>query len=146
MDRAGPVLWSVEHSLVSVQLFLFIFNLIPLYPLDGGRMFHALLWGFLRRRHGPAAYARATLGTVWISRLTAAAGVIYAFWTQEFWLALIFVWAWTGTESLRKQLSEGAEEDYSFGYDFSRGFTSLERSVDAEDETADETVQIADGD
>jgi stage IV sporulation protein FB len=119
--------WIARYALSEWQLYLLVFNLIPLYPLDGGRMFHALLWGFFRRRggHVPGAFARATLATVWASRLSAALGIAYGLYVRSIFMIVIFLWAWSGAEALRRSLREGAEEDYSFGYDFSRGYTSL---------------------
>jgi Zn-dependent protease len=120
---------AARSILVDWQLVLLVFNSIPLYPLDGGRMFHALLWGFYRRKggHVPGAYGRATLVTVWVSRAAVVAGIIYVVWQrQPLYNILLFLWAWSGTEALRRRLAEGAEEDYSFGYDFSRGYVSLE--------------------
>jgi len=125
----SDVVYTGESILVDWQLTLLIFNLIPLYPLDGGRIFHALLWGFFRRGggHVPGAYGRATLLTVYVSRATVVAGIAYSIATRSsFFSILIFFWAWSGTEALRRRLAQGAEEDYSFGYDFSRGYVSLE--------------------
>lgn len=33
-----------------INLFLLAFNLLPIYPLDGGQLFHTLLWPFLGLR------------------------------------------------------------------------------------------------
>ena len=115
-----------HYLLVEFQFFLLILNLVPLYPLDGGRMFHNVMWGYFSRRGQPGAYGRASLYTVYAARVTAVLGVIFAlFIMKEFWLALIFVWAWTGAEKLRRQIQAGGAEDHIFGYDFSRGYTSL---------------------
>lgn len=114
------------YLLVEFQLFLLILNLVPLYPLDGGRMFHSGLWGYFSRREPAGAYGRASLYTVYAARVTAVLGAIYAlFILHELWLAFIFAWAWMGAENLRRQVQAGGDEDYVFGYDFSRGYTSL---------------------
>lgn len=34
----------VAHYIAQVNLFIFCFNLIPVFPLDGGRMLRAVLW------------------------------------------------------------------------------------------------------
>jgi Zn-dependent protease len=49
-------------SMVAVaNLFLLAFNLIPAYPLDGGRILHAVLWRFQRDR-GAATRLSAGIG------------------------------------------------------------------------------------
>ena len=117
--------------LVDMQLFLFFFNSIPLYPLDGGRMFHALYWGFLSRRGHPGAYGRATLITVYTSRTVVVLGAVYCLYSLfsgqggTFILLFIFLWSWQDTERLYMKLREGHTDDSVFGYDFSRGYTSL---------------------
>jgi len=120
------------YLLVRYQMGLLIFNLIPLYPLDGGRMFHALAWGYFGRRSHAGAYGRASLITVYVSRACVLLGSLYAIYnfmkTGDLWMLFIFAWAWSGTEGLRRRVREGEEEDYTFGYDFSRGYTSLEGS------------------
>ncbi len=119
-----------RYALTKWSLYVLIFNLIPLYPLDGGRMYHAIAWGFLERKrgHGYSAYTRATLATVWASRVTAALGVIYGLYQESMMLVIIFIWAWSGAEALRKRLQEEEGLDYAFGHDFSRGYTSLKGS------------------
>ena len=128
--------YYLEWQVLPANLYLLIFNLIPLYPLDGGRIFHSLLWGYLRRRagggHSPGAFGRATLVTIYVSRITVGAGIAYAIYGRNFWMFFLFAWAWSGTETLRRQLEQGAEEDFTFGYDFSQGYTSLDRSAPRE--------------
>jgi len=42
----GLLMWAV-HLLAWVNLFLAIFNMIPVQPLDGGKLFHLLLQRFI---------------------------------------------------------------------------------------------------
>ncbi len=47
----GPIVlppWiSFVFMFYHVNLFLLAFNLLPIYPLDGGQLFHAIIWPFL---------------------------------------------------------------------------------------------------
>ena len=134
VDQARPELrynnyyYLSRHVLCEWNLYILIFNLIPLYPLDGGRMFHSVTWALLERvkGHGLVAYTKATVATLWASRLTAAAGLLYALLERRLMLGIIFLWALSGAEALGRRLREGEGPDYVFGYDFSRGYRSLE--------------------
>jgi hypothetical protein len=112
------------------NLIILIFNLIPIYALDGGRMLQALLWGKSR------SYGRATLITVWTSRISIFICAFLAlFFLKDYYLPvlIILLWQFFETERLRVRLLSGEEnEDYVFGYDFSRGYTSLERTTTRE--------------
>ena len=91
-----------ESVLVRWNLIILVFNLIPLYPMDGGRIFHACVWGVHEWRGVFGAYGRAVGLTLWASRVTALAGLSYSLWVSNIMLAAIFVWAWLGAEQLRR--------------------------------------------
>jgi hypothetical protein len=93
-------------------------------------MFHTALWGLLLRiGRRFDAHFRATRITLWVSRSTAVLGIAYAFLIAEsIFLAIIFFWAWTGAERLNNPEQIRAAEGPSLGYDFSRGYTSFDRS------------------
>ena len=75
---------------------------ILLWPL-GGLAFCALAWGYFSRRGGQAlnGYGRASRVTLWVSRATVVAGVICGLYLRNIMLVVIFVWAWSGAESLK---------------------------------------------
>lgn len=125
----------VFYALIHWQLVLLVFNLIPLYPLDGGRMFYAGLWGFLTWRGRLFdAFGRATIATMWVSRVTAVLGIVWALAILQPFLLLLFVWAWANAEQLKRFPHQEIESADSFlGYDFSRGYTSLESGWSAEE-------------
>lgn len=79
----SPPLLMVLGYLASINLLVLVFNLIPAFPLDGGRVFRSILWaatGDLRR------------ATLWASR----AGQAFA-WLLIFWgVGQFFTGNWLG--------------------------------------------------
>jgi Zn-dependent protease len=126
------VLWDV---------FLLAINLIPCWPLDGGRMLHAVLWarseshghamGVIRRVSRVAAVFALVSGLLIVipgfgdRDLEARRPLLFQFgWGCVCVAALHFLAA----RALEEEMQQG-EEDGIFGYDFSRGYTSLERTA-----------------
>ncbi len=124
-----PIVRYSLQGLFWLNIVLLIFNLLPIYPLDGGRIFQAIMWRRLE------SYGRATLITIWASRIGLLALLILSFFPPlkdylGYFVFAIIIWAYLQTERLRQSLHE-REEDSVFGYDFSRGYTSLERTMPA---------------
>jgi Zn-dependent protease/CBS domain-containing protein len=82
---------AVLGYLASVNLILGIFNLIPAYPLDGGRVLHSIIWA-VTGSTGRATRSAATVGR-FFAYLFIAGGVAEAFVFGQFvsglWLAFI---------------------------------------------------------
>ncbi|MCR9115513.1 MAG: site-2 protease family protein [bacterium] len=118
-----------------VNWLLAIINLIPAYPFDGGRALRAGLsglWFRNGRQHADRIVARvafvsglAMFVLAWFAR-NVEGGLLPA------WFALvllgIFLLFSTRQESPRPLAPEKADEQDLFGYDFSEGYTSLERT------------------
>lgn len=110
---------------------LVIFNLLPAFPMDGGRALRALL----RPAFG---HTTSVLQVALIAKVTAVLLVVfgvlvyreYAFAALPLALLGIFLFFSAKQESERLRHSEPME-DSVFGYDFSQGYTSLERTVEA---------------
>jgi len=140
------------QSLFLVNTVLFVFNLVPCWPLDGGKILHTFLWS----RTG--THSGALLLTLNISRIFAIFGLVVGgigillgfssplFMYEQpvldyvglFALLMGFMY-FMESRARRLQLQYGEEEtDGIFGYDFSSGYTSLERSVSDEREREEE--------
>jgi Zn-dependent protease/CBS domain-containing protein len=119
LSRLGPVrtllLW-----LGPVNIIVGLFNLIPAFPLDGGRILRSALWATMNNlRRATLTAARISHGFAWLFILTGVAMVFGArvpfFGTgllAGFWIALIG-WFLNGaaTASYRQQVIEDLLED-----------------------------------
>jgi Zn-dependent protease len=99
--QASPDAWVFATVIQVINLGLLIFNLIPVYPLDGGQILRSLLWF-------PLGKARSLMA----STLVGFAGVIalgaYALATADWWLGIIDLFilssCWSGLKSARQQV------------------------------------------
>lgn len=106
---------------------LLLINLLPVHPLDGGRMLHVLLQTRLDGFAARTVYLRVGLITGWLMVL---AGLVL----ENTWLMAIaaVVISLNLTETYQMQMQGETEESF-MGYDFSQGYTSLERSLGEDD-------------
>jgi Zn-dependent protease len=91
----GPHAYKLLWAVCVMNLGLLVFNLLPIYPLDGGQILRSLLWFVLGRAR--------SLKVVAVLGLLGALGLIaVAFWLHSFWIALISVYmimnCWTGLQ------------------------------------------------
>jgi hypothetical protein len=117
-ERAIAPLWAVWlNRTFWLSWVLLLFNLIPAYPLDGGQMLQALIWGRSDYRRGVvvAAYSGFVVSVLFLIVSIAANEALFM------GLALFMLYQ----SSMKLYMLEA--EDSPFGYDFSAGYTSLER-------------------
>jgi Zn-dependent protease/CBS domain-containing protein len=88
-----------------INLYLAAFNLLPGFPLDGGRVFRSILWGIMKDRL--AATRIAARGGQVIAALLVLAGVVLAFRLDAtingLWLAFIAYFLWNAATATLQQ-------------------------------------------
>jgi Zn-dependent protease len=104
-----------------VNWFLFWLNLIWAFPLDGGRLLQSVVWWW-RGDYRHATLVAIFFGFIWMFII-----LLYALTAFEQVMPLLL--AYVIYVSCRRQwlLLETGGEESLFGYDFSQGYTSLER-------------------
>lgn len=110
---ASPdTLVNIFALLTSLNILLAIFNILPLYPLDGGRVAHAIFWKFKKNEQKGRILA-AKLSKICIIALTslALAAVLIGWysWFGLFWIWLIFfkfLWPMADAEVMTSKLSD----------------------------------------
>jgi stage IV sporulation protein FB len=110
----------VLARLFYVSWILFLFNVVLVgFPFDSGRMFQAVLWPYV-------GYRQAMLNTVFAGFLCMFVLVIAAIIWNEVLIIFLAYFTYAACKQEWIVLETGGEESL-FGYDFSQGYTSLER-------------------
>jgi len=106
--QAAPALQPIQPVALyigQINLYLAAFNLLPGFPLDGGRVFRSILWGILKDR--VAATRIAARGGQTIAVLLVLAGVVLAFRLDAtingLWLAFIAYFLWNAATATLQQ-------------------------------------------
>ena len=121
-----------------VNCWLFVVNLIPAFPFDGGQACLAMI----RLLRPKMEQEHAVTIVSMIARIVAMGLLILALFANDTfatsripsWLPLVLlaIFVFFSARKEEHQAEFDDEEDVVFGYDFSQGYTSLERSTDEE--------------
>jgi Zn-dependent protease len=82
--EAMPNFHALLRAVWFINLGLLIFNMLPIYPLDGGQILRSLLWFVLGR-------ARSLMVAAIIGLLGVAGMLILAVWTKSVWFGVLAV-------------------------------------------------------
>jgi Zn-dependent protease len=115
-DLGWSAAMSNAHALLRavwvINLGLLIFNMLPIYPLDGGQILRSLLWFVLGR-------ARSLMVTTFIGFAGVVGLIALAIWIQSLWFgilsAFILMNCWRGLQQARA-LSRLAKLPRRMGY------------------------------
>jgi Zn-dependent protease len=97
----SPDAYRLVREAWRIDLGLLIFNVLPVYPLDGGKILWSLLWFVMGR-------ARALMAAAIVGFLGVAGFVLLAIRATDYWLGLISLYlvmsCWSGFQQARALL------------------------------------------
>jgi hypothetical protein len=86
-----------------INLGLLLFNILPIYPLDGGQILRSLLWFVMGK-------ARSLMAATVIGIIGIVCFIGFAIWREQVWLGLISIYllfiCWNGLQQARKLLQQ----------------------------------------
>jgi Zn-dependent protease len=96
-----PDLYKLLRGILWIDIGLLIFNILPIYPLDGGQILRSLLWFVMGR-------ARSLMVATVIGLAGVAGFIGLAIWMQSVWFgaiaAFILINCWNGLKHARALL------------------------------------------
>jgi Zn-dependent protease len=100
-EDAIPNAHAFMRTIAVINLGLLVFNLLPIYPLDGGQILRSLLWFVVGR-------ARSLMAATVIGFAGVAGLIVLAVWMQSVWFgfiaAFILMNCWSGLKQAQALL------------------------------------------
>lgn len=122
---SGGALGHWVRVFFGLNYTLLLFNLMPVYPFDGGRLLHAWLWPRQGRR-------QATLTATYIGMIGAGVLGVYGFLSDARMLLAIAVFGYVTCFMDRMAAKHNyVEEGDELGYDFSKGYRAFDEADEA---------------
>ena len=84
LAQTAPNAYTLLNSIWWINLGLLVFNMLPIYPLDGGQIFRSLLWFLIGRARSLMVATTLGFGGV-------AGFIIFAVWIHSLWIAVLAV-------------------------------------------------------
>jgi len=101
MASTAPDLYALLRATLYIDLFLLLFNILPIYPLDGGQILRSLLWFVMGR-------ARSLMVATILGLIGVAGFIGLAIWAQSVWYgalaAFMLMNCWSGLQHARALL------------------------------------------
>jgi Zn-dependent protease len=101
VGRQLPDVQQFLHALQVVNMALLVFNVLPIYPLDGGQILQSILWFFV-------GFARSLQAVSVIGLVVGIVGGGLMFLIHDYWMvvmAIFVIWqAWRGFQLARMVL------------------------------------------
>jgi Zn-dependent protease len=93
-----PDAYALLRAVWFINLVLLIFNILPIYPLDGGQIFRSLLWFVMGR-------ARSLMVAAIVGMIGVVGMFALAIWVQSVWYGVMAVFilmnCWSGLQQAR---------------------------------------------
>jgi Zn-dependent protease len=99
--EASPDVYRLVHAVLYIDVGLLVFNIIPVYPLDGGQILRSLLWFVMGR-------ARSLMVATVLGLIGVVGFIILALYERDVWLGAIALFmlmnCWGGLQHARTLL------------------------------------------
>ena len=82
--QAMPDVYQLLRAVLWIDVSLLVFNMLPIYPLDGGQILRSLLWFVFGR-------ARSLMVATILGLLGIAGFIVLALWARSIWIGAISV-------------------------------------------------------